>query len=97
MSPPAVAERADTVADNLDFIRSGLTPSERDRFDLEFFDVTRNGSKDEVVKVLSTWLLTVLVRMDPAYKEQYEGFVHVARSGNPFGDQAAETPQAEAV
>lgn len=86
MTPPALAEKLEPAVELLDYLRESLSEKERDRFDLELFETTRHGSKDELRQTLSAWMLTVLIRNHPSYEQQRQGFLEVLRSGDPFGD-----------
>lgn len=81
-----VAERAEAAADIIDFVRERLSDSERDRFDLELFETTRHGGRAALQFVLRSWAVTVFMREDPSYQEDYEGFVEALHSENPFGE-----------
>ncbi len=95
---PRLAERADTAADLLGSLRAGLSESERNRFDLELLDVARHGERDELRRLLESWLITVTVRDHPAYEDQYKDFVTAMESGDLFaGTPLAGAPFPEAL
>lgn len=89
MTPPALAEKAESVADSVASLRSHLSAREQNRFDVEFFDATHHGDREALRSLFLGWTLTVYMREQPTYQEQVDGFMRLVGSGDPFGDNPA--------
>jgi hypothetical protein len=84
MSGPATTEDVDQAAQFLGYIRSHLTPQERDQFALELLDVTRRGDEREFRQVLSSWIVSIHVSQHPDFRHQFKEYQNLVESGELF-------------
>lgn len=79
MTPPALAERAEATANAWDKLRRYLSDVEWEKFNFQVFEA-RKGSTEDFQHLLESWIITVAMRENPQYSEQYDGFMSALRT-----------------